>query len=257
MPVQKFLSTSELLALSQANGLTVKEAMLFALEREIWPERFRRQRELFSSADMRKLLSLRVFIAGCGALGGEVANLLCRMGFGAFRLCDPDVFEESNLNRQLFCNENTLGKAKAETLGQGLLDIAGYLEVEALVIAADAENLPRLLDGMDLAIDCLDSISAKKMLEDAALRLGIPCLHGSINGEEGLVSLALPGGPRLETLYPAENGERKTFNALASCCACAASIMCSLLLNFLLRGKHCDSLLHLDCSVPELETFQF
>lgn len=92
-------------ALSEFLGIPFKDAMIILLEQDIWPERFRRNRGVFTSRQMARLLSLRVFIAGCGGLGGHVASLLARMGAGGFRLCDPDIFEESNLNRQYFCTE--------------------------------------------------------------------------------------------------------------------------------------------------------
>ncbi len=57
---------------------------------------------------MRLLLEMRVFMAGCGGLGGAVADMLARTGIGMFRLCDPDVFEETNLNRQLFWHRKRL-----------------------------------------------------------------------------------------------------------------------------------------------------
>ena len=94
-------------ALSEFLGIPFKDAMIILLEQDIWPERFRRNRGVFTSRQMARLLSLRVFIAGCGGLGGHVASLLARMGAGGFRLCDPDIFEESNLNRQYFCTEKT------------------------------------------------------------------------------------------------------------------------------------------------------
>ena len=148
-------------ALSEFLGIPFKDAMIILLEQDIWPERFCRNRGVFTSRQMARLLSLRVFIAGCGGLGGHVASLLARMGAGGFRLCDPDIFEESNLNRQYFCTEKTLGRSKALVCREGLLDIASYLEIDARVLAVAPDNLSSLLEGMDAVIDCLDSIPRK------------------------------------------------------------------------------------------------
>lgn len=76
---------------------------------------------------MVRLLQTRVFVLGCGGLGGHVASLLARLGVGGLRLCDSDIFEESNLNRQYFCTESTLGQPKAVATARGLRDMAGYL----------------------------------------------------------------------------------------------------------------------------------
>ena len=70
--------------------------------------------------------------AGClsqaaASLGGHVAVLLARLGIGALRLCDPDVFEESHLNRQCFCIEQTLSRPKVLACRDGLLGMASYM----------------------------------------------------------------------------------------------------------------------------------
>ena len=51
-------------------------------------------------ASQEALREATVLIGGCGAEGGGTAITLARMGIGALRLCDPDVFDVSNLNRQ-------------------------------------------------------------------------------------------------------------------------------------------------------------
>ena len=76
---------------------------------------------------MARLLESRVFIAGCSVLGGHVAVLLARLGIGALRLCDPGVFEESHINRQCFCTEQTLSRPKVLACRDGLLGMASYM----------------------------------------------------------------------------------------------------------------------------------
>ena len=53
-------------------------------------------------------------VIGCGGLGGYAIEMLARAGVGHIRVCDGDVFDETNLNRQLLCTEDVLGKSKAE-----------------------------------------------------------------------------------------------------------------------------------------------
>lgn len=249
-------SLAQIDALAKAEGIRPAEAMIRLLRQDIWPLRFLRNAGALTAGEMRRLLSLRVFVAGCGGLGGHFASLLARLGVGMLRLCDPDVFSETNLNRQLFCTEKTLGCSKVLTVRSGLLDIASHLEVEALPLAVNEDNARDLLDGMDAAVDCLDSIAAKKMLEKAAAGLGIPFLHGSVLGHEGFVYLDIPGKNRLEILYPGRD-DNQTPHTLATSVCGVATLMCSLFLSCFTAGGSADSgLLHLDCSIPELEYFQ-
>lgn len=250
------LSGAAIARLAQKHGLSPRDVMLGLLDRDVWPERFCRNAGILSAKDMRRLLKTRVFIAGCGGLGGAVADMLARTGIGMFRLCDPDVFEESNLNRQLFCTEKTLGRPKAAVVGAGLREIASHLTVEALEIAATKDNLPYLLRDVDMVIDCLDSVKAKKMLENAAQKTGLAYLHGSVLASEGLVWMDKPAEARLGRLYPQDESGAESFPVLAGTVCGAAALMCSLLVKNIAVGEEHSPVLHLDFSVPGIESFE-
>ncbi|MBQ4616361.1 MAG: ThiF family adenylyltransferase [Mailhella sp.] len=261
-----FVRISGVKKLAQEFGLSEREAMCALLDAGFWPERFRRSCSVLTAEELKRLLRAKVFLAGCGGLGGHVAALLARSGVGAFVLCDPDVFEESNLNRQMFCTESTLGRSKALVCRRGLLDMASHLDVEAHVMAVDEENLPGLMRGCSAVVDGLDSILRKLMLEAGAAKAGLPFVHGSVNREEGFAFIEEAGERRLANMWPdaekkAETGDKSFTDAPDTVVASAAGVAClmaSLLVKALAKGEVSSSaLLHLDCSVPELERFGF
>jgi len=244
------------------NGMTLRAAMVHLLGCNIWPERFRRNFGLLSAQDMAQLLQSRVLVLGCGGLGGHVAELLARSGVGCIRLVDNDVFDESNLNRQRFCSERVLGQPKARVVRDALVDIASHVEVEALEFAADEVNLSVLVAGMDVALDCLDNISAKAALERAALAAGEIFIHGSVLRNEGFCYASAGPKARLDELYPQgesehelDRSQREGVGALAP--ASVACLMVRLCLRALLRCTASTPLFHLDLSVPELERFDW
>lgn len=59
------------------------------------------------------LLTKHIGVIGCGGNGGYVVEFLARLGVKEISLWDGDSFEEGNLNRQIYCNSNTLGANKA------------------------------------------------------------------------------------------------------------------------------------------------
>ena len=197
-----FVSLTGLRGWAKMHGLPDREAMARLLSFNIWPERFRRNFGLFSAQDMARLLRSRILVLGCGGLGGHAAELLARMGAGFLRLVDNDVFDESNLNRQRFCTESVLGRPKALVLQQALVDVASHLDVEAVQLEADEHNLPDLVRGVDVALDCLDTIAAKTALENACLAAGVPFVHGSVLRDEGFAYVNGGPTPRLAELYP-------------------------------------------------------
>lgn len=78
------------------------------------PERYWRNARFLSRTDQEKLLQAHVVIIGLGGLGGTVLEELLRLGIGTITGVDMDVFELSNLNRQLLATEENIGLHKAE-----------------------------------------------------------------------------------------------------------------------------------------------
>ena len=249
------VKTAGIRHLAQQLRLPEREVMAELLLRDIWPLRFSRNRGTLTARQQAALLRCRVLIAGCGGLGGHTAELLARMGAGALILCDPDSFEETNLNRQHFCTEKTLGLPKAEVCRSALLDIAPHMDIEAHVMALNEDNLPELLNRADVVIDCLDSVGRKKMLEQEAWKASVPCVHGSVSRNEGFAVFdALQPRP-FTLLYPDEAREdtppMDTHVLTVSGTAC---LMVALLMRRLCGGKNREGqLFHFDLSIPELE----
>ena len=160
----------------------------------ICPERCYRNAGVLNFREMARLLESRVFNAGCSVLGGHVAVLLARLGIGALRLCDPDVFEESDLNRQYFCTEQTLGSSKVLACRDDLLGMASHMEIDAHEVAANPENLPELLFGCDAVVDCLDSIPRRRCSKRPPVPRAFPLCLALF-----LATRALPSGPSLES----------------------------------------------------------
>ena len=255
----RFLHGAQVRAIAAELGLGMRETIAKLLEHDVWPERYSRNYGVLTSAQQARLLNLRVLIVGCGGLGGEVAPLLARLGVTHFRLCDPDVFEENNFNRQRYCTEKTLGKPKPPALRDGLLEIASYLDVEALEVAAQPDNLPELLRDIDVAIDCLDSVARKKMLEEGARACGVAYLHGSVLWDEILAYLDMPGRERLDAIYPEIGAGHRSMginHVVAPAVAGAAALMCALLINGFARERGDDPhVYHLDLSAPDLAAY--
>ena len=174
-----FVSGTAIRQLAAGAVLPEREVMVALLQDGIWPERFRRNYGVFSADAMVRLLQTRVFVLGCGGLGGHVASLLARLGVGGMRLCDSDIFEESNLNRQYFCTESTLGQPKAVATARGLRDMAGYLALDVRHVEADEKNLPDMLQDVDVALDCLDDLALKMLLEERSAAAGVPATKAS------------------------------------------------------------------------------
>ena len=235
-----FVGGTAIRQLAAGAVLPEREVMVALLQDGIWPERFRRNYGVFSADAMVRLLQTRVFVLGCGGLGGHVASLLARLGVGGLRLCDSDIFEESNLNRQYFCTESTLGQPKAVATARGLRDMAGYLALDVRHVEADEKNLPDMLQDVDVALDCLDDLALKMLLEERSAAAGVPFVHGSVLRAEGFARAARSGRLHLRELYASgltseEAGSARHEGVIATAPAGVACLMVSLCLRLLVH----------------------
>lgn len=149
-------------------------------------------------------LSLRlkkVAVVGCGGLGGNIIEQLARLGIGHITAIDGDVFDESNLNRQLLSHPANLGKKKALEAEKRVHSINPDIKINAVDTFLTEENAAEILQGHDLIMDALDSIGARRILCQAAQQLNIPMVYGAIAGWYAQVAIVFPGDNLLEVIY--------------------------------------------------------
>ncbi|NOT29944.1 MAG: thiazole biosynthesis adenylyltransferase ThiF [Planctomycetes bacterium] len=141
------------------------------------------------------LVSARVLVVGCGALGGILAQTLFRAGVGELVLVDRDVVELSNLPRQVLFDERHAreGTPKALAAKDTLEQSGGPSVVRAHVLNLDARNLELVADDVDLVLDGTDNLETRYLLNDFCIARGLPWVYAGVVGSSGLVLPILPG----------------------------------------------------------------
>ena len=168
-------------------------------------ERYECNEGTITRAEQDLLITKRAVIAGCGGLGCYAAEFLARIGLGHLSIIDGDVFTVSNLNRQLYSLETNLGKSKAAEAKERLLRIRSDLSIEVFTVFINEDNAEELLKGHDIIIDALDTVKTRLLVERTADALGIPLVHGAVNGWTAQVCTVFPGDYTLSKLYPADS----------------------------------------------------
>ena len=172
-----------------------------------YPHRYDRNVQALSEEEVTALADKHVVVVGCGGLGGLVIEALARIGVGNLRVIDGDVFEESNLNRQLLCTEAVLGREKALVAAERVQAINSTVSVDARVVYVGEHNVASLLEGADCVVDCLDNFEARFWCAHACQQLGIPIAYGAIAGWFGQACTVYPGDVSFVTIYGAPSGE--------------------------------------------------
>lgn len=185
-------------------------------------ERHSRNIPSLSEADMQKLAESRVLVVGCGGLGGNIIEYLARAGVGALTVVDGDVFEESNLNRQILSTTQNIGMKKALAATERVKAIDPEIDVVPVCEFFTKENASALMADADLVVDALDNAASRLILEDAAAEAGLAIVHGAICGWDLQAMLVPPGSGLLHQLYPDDYRPASKTSLPVTPAACAA-----------------------------------
>lgn len=184
-------------------GLTVNETEEAILKQGLLPARYQRNRQTISTGGQLELFLSSVAVIGCGGLGGYIIEELTRLGVGRIVAIDPDVFEEHNLNRQLFSTPSTLGLPKVEAAAKRVEQINPAVRLTPIQKAYAPDNGHELLSNLTVVVDALDSIAVRLELAETCNTLGIPLVHGAIGGWYGHVATQFPGEQSIQKIYSA------------------------------------------------------
>ncbi len=229
-----------------AFDLTVREVEVSALELNLLPCRYQRNRRTISTAQQLRLFQSRVAILGCGGLGGQVMEVLARLGVGTLKVVDPDVFEEHNLNRQVLCTLSNLGTPKAEAAAKRAAQINPAVRLLPVQEKLDRANGREILGDLDAVVDGLDNVPSRLDLADLCRDLSLSLVHGSIAGWYGQVSTQGLDDETVRKIYGSLKGEQGIEETLgnpaftpAVIAAFQAAEVCKILLNqgTLLRNR--------------------
>lgn len=173
-----------------SEGATLRDAGTY------W-ERLDRTARLYGRPALERLQKARVAVAGCGGVGGAIADMLARLGVGALRLADPGEFDSPDMNRQWGARVETLGRNKADVHAESVRAMQPDIEVTVVAGGIAEANVEDFLDGADLLVDGLDvnvPPALRGRLYDGAWAKGTPTISTPILGFGALVAVSLRSG---------------------------------------------------------------
>lgn len=117
---------------------------------------------LYGEENVRILDNKKVMIIGLGGVGSYAAEAISRSFVGSIVVMDSDVFDESNINRQLHCDIDTVGKSKAQVIGQNAKKINPDVKLTILEKRLTVENISEIItEDIDYVIDAIDNTNVK------------------------------------------------------------------------------------------------
>jgi len=158
-------------------------------------ERYSRQilvPDLGGTAQMH-LREARVLVIGAGGLGSPAAFYLAAAGIGTLGIIDPDHIELSNLQRQILHATKNIGQRKVESAKAILTDLNPDVEIKTYPFRFDASNAAEIAADYHFVVDGSDNFDTKFLVNDIAVRLGIPFSHAGIVRLQGQTMTVVPG----------------------------------------------------------------
>lgn len=159
----------------------------------------------------KNLRNSTVFIAGAGGLGSPVSIYLAVAGVGKIVICDFDSVEITNLNRQILHGHTRIGINKAISAKITLNGINPDVDVIPITDKITESNAYDIVGDSRIILDCMDNLETRYILNEVAIKKGIPLVFGAIYGIQGMLSFIQPTEtPCLRCLFP-EPPPKETF----------------------------------------------
>ncbi len=138
---------------------------------------FSRNISLFGEDSYNKIITSKIAVVGIGGVGSYAVEALARTGVRNLIIIDDDKIEITNINRQIWALNSTLGKYKVDVAVERLTDINPGLEIIAYNRRLTADSIEELIPcDIDFVIDAIDSIKDKVSLIEYCLQKKIPVI---------------------------------------------------------------------------------
>jgi len=172
----------------------------FALDCGLVPRRYQANIGSLGIDGQKRLLQGSAIVVGLGGLGGYVIEQLARAGLGQITGADPDIFDETNLNRQLLAEQGNLGENKVDKARRRVEKVNKAVEFTGYALPFD-QLTEELWRSSDLVFDCLDNIEDRLNLVKKCSTADKPLIHGAVAGWYGQIAVVWPGSRTLEKIY--------------------------------------------------------
>jgi molybdopterin/thiamine biosynthesis adenylyltransferase len=156
-----------------------------------------------------KLVNSHALIVGAGGLGSPAALYLAASGVGTLTICDFDVVDLTNLQRQIVHTTSSVGINKAASAQQTLLAINPEIKINTICNKSTEDDFSKLIAQADVVIDCSDNFATRYTLNKLCVQLKKPLVSGAAIGFEGQVTvydMRNDNSPCYHCLFP-DNGE--------------------------------------------------
>ncbi|MCB1901299.1 MAG: molybdopterin-synthase adenylyltransferase MoeB [Rhodocyclaceae bacterium] len=151
------------------------------------------------------ILDSRVLVLGAGGLGSPAAMYLAAAGVGTIVLCDGDIVDLTNLQRQILHVEESVGLAKVISGARSLTQLNPHVKVESLGVRLEGSALEEQVASADVVLDCSDNFATRHAVNRACVRYRKPLVSGAairFDGQLAVFDARRADSPCYHCLFP-------------------------------------------------------
>lgn len=153
----------------------------------------------------QRIRASRVLVVGLGGLGSPAALYLAAAGVGTLVLCDDDLVDLTNLQRQIVHGTDSLGRPKVESARDTLARLNPDVDVVVFDRRLEGDLLAEQVRAADVVLDCSDNFATRYAVNRACVACARPLVSGTAGRFEGQVSVfdsRDPASPCYSCLFP-------------------------------------------------------
>lgn len=163
----------------------------------------------FNEIELQKIRNAKVFIAGCGG-SGYIIDELVRLGVEYIGVADGDIFEESNLNRQMLCNMSNVGRLKVKVAHEYARSINPEINFQEYPFYLNDENIENTICKYDIVLECVDNLESKLLIHRTCTKLNIPFIFGGMSKWIGQVGVSIRKNYLAEKIYGVDEKKKRS-----------------------------------------------
>ncbi|MFP4655906.1 MAG: HesA/MoeB/ThiF family protein [Methanohalobium sp.] len=196
-------------------------------------EQYSRQMMIFGEEGQEKLKKSSVTIIGSGGLGSPIAIYLAAAGVGKIKIIDHDTVELSNLNRQIIHHHRDIGSLKTDSAKRKLNELNPEIDIETSNETIVPDNIENVIGKTHIVVDALDNYYTRFSLNEAAVKMKVPMVHGAVEGFHGQVTTIIPEKTPCMRCIISKIPPKKTFPILGTTAGIIGTIQANEVIKYL------------------------
>jgi len=187
------------------SGITPFETELKFLRNGVVPLKYLKTVQAIGLEKMIQLRLSKVAVLGCGGVGGFLCETLTRMGIGSILAIDGDIYDETNLNRQLYSYEDNIGKPKSKVTWEMLCRINSISKISYFDQKLSVDNFLECIGDSSVVVDAIDRLDDRLSFSHICGNHGIPYFFGNIGSSDFRVGIQSQQSNLVERIFKNTN----------------------------------------------------